>query len=125
MEYIPSMEWVVDFHPKCSSWFESLEASLRDEILANLLVLQKFGPSLGRPRVDSIKGSKYSNLKELRVQYKGQPVRILFAFDPSRHAILLDGGTKQGDDRWYDKHISIAEARYTEHLQQLKKRPKK
>jgi hypothetical protein len=77
------------------------------------------GPLLGRPYVDTLKGSKYPNLKELRVQYKGEPWRILFAFDPIRQAIVLVGGNKTGDKRWYEKNIPIAETRFTEHLKTL------
>jgi hypothetical protein len=125
MEYIPCMEWIVEFHPDCSVWFELLEKSLQDEILVNLTVLQTLGPALGRPRVDSIKGSTLTNLKELRVQFKGEPWRILFAFDPKRHAIVLVGGNKAGDNRWYEKHVPIAEKRYKQHLAEVKKEENK
>jgi hypothetical protein len=59
-------------------------------------------------------------MKELRVQYKGDPWRILFAFDPVRRAILLVGGDKTGDDRWYKKNIPLADARFDKHLEQVK-----
>jgi hypothetical protein len=71
---------------------------------------------LGRPYVDTIKGSAFTNMKELRVQYDGNPYRILFAFDPQRQAVLLIGGNKRGDKRWYEKNIPIAERRFAEYL---------
>lgn len=83
--------------------------------------LSKFGPGLGRPQVDTIKGSKLSNLKELRVQHRGEPWRVLFVFDPKRQAILLVGGCKQGNPRWYKEVIPIAERRYKRHLKELEK----
>src|SRR5580698_161644 len=108
MEYIPYMEWEVLADEEFVIWAEKQPIGLQDEILAYRNLLKQYGPMLGRPRVDSIKGSKFPNMKELRVQWKGQPWRILFAFDPKRRSILLVGGNKQGDKRWYDKNIPIA-----------------
>lgn len=78
-----------------------------------------FGPSLGRPHVDGVKGSGFGNMKELRVQVAGKPWRILFAFDPIRGAVLLLGGDKTGDARWYKVHVPIADARFRRHLDSL------
>jgi hypothetical protein len=72
---------------------------------------------LGRPCVDTLKGSSLANLKELRVQYKGDPWRVLFAFDPVRRAILLVGGNKAGDKRFYKTMIPVAEERFRRHLE--------
>ncbi len=94
---------------------------MRREVAAHVNLLKQYGSTLGRPRVDSIKGSNFSNMKELRVQWKGQPWRILFAFDPKRRSILLVGGNKQGDKRWYQKNIPIADARFEKHLKQIEK----
>ena len=66
---------------------------------------------MGRPYADTIKGSTFTNMKELRVQHDGNPYRILFVFDPQRQAVLLVGGNKGGDKRWYEKNIPIAERR--------------
>jgi hypothetical protein len=82
-------------------------------------LLKQEGPLLGRPYVDTIQGSQYPNLKELRVQHAGEPWRILFAFDPIRQAIVLVGGNKTGDKRWYKKNIPIAEQRFAKHLETL------
>ena len=85
-----------------------------------LSILAEQGPSLGRPRVDTLEGSAFKNMKELRIQYGGEPWRILFAFDPTRQAILLVGGNKTGNKRWYRENILIADARYQRHLELLK-----
>ncbi len=83
-------------------------------------VVARVGPALGRPRVDTVKGSAFSNMKELRIQYRGDPWRVLFAFDPRRNAILLVGGNKSESKRWYDVHIAIADDRFRRHLERLK-----
>jgi hypothetical protein len=92
---------------------------VQDSILVGLGLLKQEGPLLGRPYVDTLKGSQYPNLKELRVQHAGEPWRILFAFDPIRQAIVLVGGNKTGNKRWYEKNMLIAEQRFTEHLESL------
>jgi len=116
------MEWQVLLDPEFETWLGEQKAALQDEILAHTMLLAAHGPTLGRPRVDSIAGSKFANMKELRVQWKGQPWRILFAFDPKRQSILLVGGNKQGDKRWYDKNIPIADARFAKHLKEMEKK---
>lgn len=115
------MPWRVLAHPEFEKWLLSLERHTRNELLAHIALLEEFGPALGRPRVDTVEGSQYPNMKELRVQFKGDPWRVLFAFDPARSAILLVGGNKGGDRRWYKKNLPIADARYSEHLDQMEK----
>ena len=83
----------------------------------HIALIATFGPNLGRPYVDTLKGSELRNLKELRVQHRGQPLRILFAFTPERTALLLVGGDKSGQRRWYDRAIRQAEAAYREHIE--------
>lgn len=100
-------------------WFGKCGEEMQNEILAHLEVLKTVGPNLGRPRVDHMKGSVHQNMKELRVQFKGDPVRILFAFDPDRRAVLLLGRTKTGDDRWYRKHVPLADQEFSLHLQEM------
>jgi hypothetical protein len=92
MEYNVFMKWNIMFDPDFRIWFYQQEQEFQDEGLAVLGVLEEFGPKLGRPRVDTLEGSDFQNMKELRIQYKGEPWRILFAFDPKRQAILLVGG---------------------------------
>ncbi len=109
------MEWEVLFDEEFDEWLGTLEEGLQDRVWAHIELLRRMGPNLGRPRVDSVKGSDLSNLKELRIQYRGDPWRILFAFDPERNAILLVGGNK----RWYDENVPIAEERFRRHLDRL------
>ncbi len=113
------MSWTVLAHPDFEKWLLALEESIRNELLANFSLLEKFGPTLGRPRVDTVKGSKYPNMKELRIQHRGKPWRVLFAFDPKRSAILLTGGNKGADERWYKINIPVADKRFEEHLNNL------
>ncbi|MBL7219854.1 MAG: type II toxin-antitoxin system RelE/ParE family toxin [Phycisphaerae bacterium] len=90
----------------------SLDASVR--------LIEQFGPHLARPYSDTIKSSRHSNMKELRTQSKGRPLRTFYAFDPRRLAILLIGGDKTGDDRFYDRMIPLADRLYDEHLEELR-----
>jgi hypothetical protein len=113
------MEWDVQFDVEFLAWFEGLAVALQDQILAHVALLRARGPNLGRPYVDTVEGSAYTNMKELRVQFRGDPWRILFAFDPRRAAILLVGGNKRGDKRWYKKNLPIADERFRRHLAQL------
>jgi hypothetical protein len=115
------MEWDVLFDPEFDAWFETLEVGLQDQIYAGAKLLISLGPNLHRPRVDTVKGSEFANMKELRVQYQGDPWRILFIFDPHRRAIFLVGGNKGGKKRWYDEHVPLADARFRRHLERLKK----
>lgn len=121
------MEWEIRLHPEVDSWLLLLRKS--DEETADLVkaaidVLAMEGPRLGRPLVDRIAGSRFHNMKELRPASRGaSEIRILFVFDPRRHAILLVAGDKAGTwKRWYDTNIPIAESRYAEHLSELKKK---
>jgi hypothetical protein len=113
------MEWDVQFDEDFSEWLLGLDAGLRNEIIAHANLLREHGPLLGRPYVDTLKDSAFTNMKELRVQFRGDPWRILFAFDPHRAAILLVGGNKRGDKRWYKKHLAIADDRFRRHLKRL------
>jgi hypothetical protein len=114
-------QWIIIYRPRYSAWFGKCGEELQDEILAHLEVLKVVGPNLGRPRVDHIKGSVHQNMKEL----KGDPVRILFAFDPDRSAVLLLGGAKTGDDRWYRRNVPLADEEFSLHLQEMEMRKRK
>jgi hypothetical protein len=111
--------WEVLFDPEFDSIeeFRGYPETVRDRILAMAIVLAQQGPLLGRPLVDTIKGSAIANLKELRVQVGGDPWRVLFAFDIERRAILLCGGNTVGQNqqRWYGNLIAIAEQRAKRH----------
>lgn len=113
------MEWDVQLDDDFAAWFTGLEAVLRIEIIAHVNLLREHGPQLGRPYVDTVEGSAFANMKELRVQFRGDPWRILFAFDPNRAAILLVGGNKRGDKRWYKRALPNADERFRRHLKRL------
>lgn len=115
--------WMVDFHPACEVWANDLEQPDAEALLAAVRVLRDQGPNLGRPLVDTVKGSRHPNMKELRPGSTGRTeVRVLFAFDRKRKAILLVGGDKSGDwQRWYGTNIPIADARLDEHQAEIEK----
>lgn len=120
--------WPVDFHPDCEKWADNLEQADAEALLAAIRVLRDHGPTLGRPLVDTVKGSRHKNMKELRPGSTGRTeVRVLFAFDVEREAVLLVGGDKCDDWRgWYDSNIPIADDRFDEHQARLAaKRAKK
>jgi hypothetical protein len=110
------MIWEIIFHQEFEAWFFAEDLEVQTSIAMVLDILEEQGAGLGRPYVDTIKGSTFTNMKELRVQHNGNPYRILFAFDPQRQAVLLIGGNKGGDKRWYEKNIPIANRRFTEYL---------
>jgi hypothetical protein len=112
------MTWVVEYTNEFGDWFAGLGDNDREDVIAAVEMLEAYGPSLGRPFVDTLKGSRYANFKELRPQ--GSNPRILFAFDPRRTAILLMGGDKTGRwQAWYREMIPMAEQLYEEYLQDL------
>ena len=84
-----------------------------------VVMLEDSGPALTFPYSSGIKGSKFSHMRELRIQHEGRPYRVLYAFDPRRSALLLLGGDKTGDGRWYEKMIVKADALYERHLQNI------
>ena len=116
------MPWSVDLHAQFVAEFDALPESVQDELLAHMAVLEVFGPQLGRPRVDTLNGSRYKNMKELRFDADNGVWRFAFAFDPKRAAIVLCGGDKSGggEQRFYRKLIAKADGRFDTHLADLK-----
>src|SRR5271167_3891546 len=114
-----------EFEPE----FHTLHEDVRTEILALSIVLEQFGPQLGRPRVDTLKGSRHANMKELRFDAADGVWRVAFAFDPKRNAVLLIAGDKSGggEKRFYRRLIAKADERFDRHLSrtQNKKSEKK
>ena len=110
--------WEVLLLDEVVDWFTSLSPHDTDLVTAAIDLLEENGPSLGRPVVDHIKGSRHHNMKELRPGSTGQSeMRLLFAFDPLRRAVLLVAGDKAGNwKRWYNRNIPIADNRYDEWL---------
>lgn len=113
--------WEVEYTDEFERWWNSLGEAQQDAVDRVVFMFMKVGPSLGRPYVDTIAGSKHVHMKELRIQHAGEPYRALFAFDPRRCAILLLGGSKSGDKRWYDRMIPLADRLYDDHLDELRK----
>lgn len=113
--------WSVDVE-LIAGWFASLDKNSREQVAAAVRLLERSGPQLGRPIVDSITSSKHRNMKELCPGSSGRSeLRILFAFDPERSAIMLLAGDKSGSwERWYKKSIPVADELYDEHLRQLR-----
>lgn len=116
------MAWSVGFHSSFEGEFDELDEDVQDEILALMGLLQEFGPKLARPHVDTLKGSKHANLKELRFKAADGVWRVAFAFDPHRKAILLVAGDKSGgsEKKFYKDLIAKADARFDEHLAESK-----
>lgn len=110
--------WTVRFAPDFDAEFSRLAAPVQVELLAQAKVVERFGPALGRPRVDTLKGSRHSNMKELRFDAGGGVWRVAFAFDRRRQAILLVAGDKSGvgSGRFYRRLIAAADARFDAHL---------
>jgi hypothetical protein len=115
--------WAVEIGDEFEQEFDALDPDVRDEIMALALLLEKIGPQLGRPRVDTLKGSRHSNMKELRFGAADGEWRVAFAFDPRRRAILMIAGDKSGggEKRFYRQLIHKADARWDAHLARLKK----
>jgi hypothetical protein len=115
------MRWAAYFHPKFKAEFDEFSAAVQDEILALIVPLREYGPSLGRPEVDTLKESQFANMKELRFKADGGVWRVAFAFDPQRNAVLLVAGDKSGvsQKKFYKRLIEKADKRYAEHLDSL------
>jgi hypothetical protein len=108
--------WEVLYTDEFGTWFESLTEDQQDAVIARVDLLEAEGPALGRPTVDTITGSRHPNMKELRVS-KGGAIRILFAFDQRRQAVLLIGGDKAGQwQAWYEEAIPLADDLFDEYL---------
>lgn len=112
------MAWAVEFHTEFVPEFQALAEAVQDELLAHVAVLEVFGPQLGRPRVDTLSGSRHANMKELRFDAANGAWRFAFAFDPRRRAIILCGGDKSGGSRqrFYRQLIDRADRRFDAHL---------
>jgi hypothetical protein len=113
------MKWTVIFCDEFAEEFTLLDPGLQVELAAHLRALESFGPVLGRPLVDTLKGSKFANMKELRFTWQKNPYRYFFAFAPERKAIVLAGGSKAGDKRFYEVLIPVADACFENYLRQL------
>ncbi|CAD6150088.1 type II toxin-antitoxin system RelE/ParE family toxin [Escherichia coli] len=114
--------WQIYFGKIFDEWFQEQEPALKEKILVDLINLETYGPSLSRPYADTVKGSRHKNMKELRIQYAGRPIRAFFAFDPVRQAIILCAGDKSNDKKFYERMIRIADDEFSNHLAELEKK---
>lgn len=113
--------WQVEFTDEFEAWWNELDANEQESVDSCVHVLERHGPHLPFPYSSGIASSRHRHIRELRVQHAGSPYRVLYAFDPRRVAILLIGGTKVGNDRWYDEYVPIADGLYDEHLDELRR----
>jgi hypothetical protein len=121
------MAWIVRLADLFEDEFEALPESVQEELLARAKLLEEYGPNLGRPWVDTLKGSDHANMKELRFDAADGVWRVAFAFDPKRQAILLVAGDKSGGSqaKFYKRLLNTADERYAAHLKMLQGETKK
>ncbi len=115
------MAWEVEVTDEFTAWWDGLDETEQESVTASVQLLEARGPVLPMPHSSGITTSRHSHMRELRIQHAGRPYRVLYAFDPRRVALLLLGGDKVGDDRWYEVQVPRADALYDEHLATLRK----
>ena len=111
--------WEVEFTDEFEQWWGTLSESEQGKVDARVGLLVERGPNLGFPFSSQVKSSRYAEMRELRAQAGGDPLRLLYAFDPRRTAILLIAGDKTGDDRWYETNVPIADRLFERHLRTI------
>lgn len=115
----------VEFTNEFGDWWDTLTESAQESVRAIVVLLQERGPHLNFPHSSGIEGSRHRHMRELRIQHQGDPYRVLYAFNPKRNAILLIGGNKTGNKRWYSEYVPLADRLYDEHLAELAMEDKK
>ena len=115
------MAWEVEYTDQFGQWWQNLSEGQQDAIAARVDLLIEYGPSLPFPYSSDIRTSRHGIMRELRAQSGGRPLRIFYAFDPRRTSILLIGGDKTGNDRFYEDYVPLADFLYDEHLSELRK----
>jgi len=111
---VPSCE--IEYADEFEQWWNSLDVAEQESVAKRVKEIEAIGVDMRRPQADTLKGSAYPNMRELRIQHQGRPYRVLYAFDPRRVGYLLIGGDKTGNSRWYDEFIPKADAIYQRHL---------
>lgn len=107
------MTWEIEYSDELGEWWDSLTASEQKSVDFTVRLLQALGPTLKMPHSSGVEMSRHTHMRELRIQHEGRPYRVLYAFDPRRAAILLIGGDKTGNNRWYEEYVPLADAIYT------------
>ena len=113
--------WEVEYTEQFADWWYNLSERQQDSVSRLVDRLIQDGPALGHPYTSEIKGSRHGHMRELRVQSGGRPLRVFYAFDPRRSAILLIGGDKTGDNRFYRRYIPIADKLYDDYIEELRR----
>ena len=117
------MAWEVEFTEEFEAWWNGLRVEEQIELDGKVRLLEEHGPVLPRPHSDVIVTSKHANMKELRGKvifpHHRSELRVLYAFDPRRAAILLIGGDKTGNPKWYDEYVPVADQIFDDHLKQI------
>lgn len=108
--------WTVILTHYFDQWLSEQGIDIQEKILAALGNLEIYGPRLSRPYADTLKGSLYPNMKELRIQHAGRAIRAFFAFDPKRQAIILCAGDKSNNKQFYQTMIRIADDQFNLYL---------
>jgi hypothetical protein len=115
------MSWEVEYTDEFGDWWDKLDEAEQESIDASVRLLEQLGPDLRYPHSSGVETSRHGHMRELRVQHQGRPYRVLYAFDPRRAAILLIGGDKTGNKRWYEQFVPLADRLYDEHIDTLRK----
>jgi hypothetical protein len=113
--------WDIEHTDEFEAWWLSCTDDERESIRASVERLSAFGPALGFPYSSDVRGSRFGQMRELRVQHEGRPYRVFYAFNPLRTVLLLIGGEKTGDARFYKRMVSVADDLYAEHLSELRR----
>jgi hypothetical protein len=119
LHYNLIVAWDVEVTDEFKTWWDRLSEAERVSVERAVLLLEERGPHLPFPYSSGVSGSRHPAMRELRVQHQGHPYRVLYIFDPRRVALLLLGGDKTGDDRWYEKNVPLADQIYDNYLAEM------
>jgi hypothetical protein len=114
-----NVAWEVEFSDEFGQWWDTLTAAEQKSVDFSVSLLQQAGPTLRMPHSSGVETSRYAHMRELRIQHEGRPYRVLYAFDQRRIAMLLTGGDKTGNDRWYEEYVPRADAIYDRHQREI------
>lgn len=115
------MAWEVEYTDEFEDWWLTLTEDEQESVAASVGLIEELGPHVPYPHSSGVESSRHGRMRELRIQHEGRPYRVFYAFDPIRVAILLIGGDKTGDDRFYERMVPVADRLYDEHLTTLRR----